>query len=88
MPKRIYEKSKLLLPDNTPRWTIVRPANPIEQDLWGWKQDEVGRWYRDIPDGKDVFDLPPDHDLVRLELVKNKDGIEIRDIVDHRPQSS
>jgi hypothetical protein len=37
---------------------IIAFPDPASQAKWGWKQDGSGRWYREVPEGKSVFEEP------------------------------
>ena len=43
---------------NVPPFAVVCPSDPAERAKWGWKQDEQGRWYRELAEGQEVPDLP------------------------------
>lgn len=37
---------------------IIAFPDPASRAKWGWRQDESGRWYREVQEGKSVFDVP------------------------------
>jgi hypothetical protein len=39
-------------------FALVAPDDPGQRAKWGWKQDERGRGYRDIEEGKSVAEPP------------------------------
>ena len=59
--RRVYEDEINSVGDwNTPPFADVCPSDPLERAKWGWKQDEHGRWYRELAEGQDLWDLPPE----------------------------
>jgi hypothetical protein len=61
--ERIYDGS-VLAGWETPTAAGVCPDDPAERARWGWRQDDEGRWYREVPAGADWTKppLPEVHD--------------------------
>jgi hypothetical protein len=61
--RRIYHATAVADWD-IPDAALVLPPDEETRALWGWKQDEAGQWYRELPDGASIKE-PVGHVLPR-----------------------
>jgi hypothetical protein len=57
-PQRIYADQDVLYDWSVPPFAYTVPVNAAARAAWGWQQDDDGRWYREVPAGEAMSEMP------------------------------